>query len=161
MAHYAHLLAALCEAAGPDLQELDRAAAEVELDGRTLVIQPAHSADEDNSAQALEITVAVMHLDLPDPEDEAEALLTLHRLNALSLGVHGWRLGVDEDGLVLLRQRLVAERLNSEGLQALMADGVDRAASVQALLQEQLQPLASADPAPTPDPFLSSSFIKG
>ena len=161
MSHYAHLLAALCENPNLDVHVLDEAMAAVEIDGRELYIHPAQGLNPAQPPQGLEITVAVMHRPPSGDDDDVEALLTLHKLNALSLGLHRWRVGVDEEGMVSLRQRVVAESLSTDELQALMIDGVDRAASVEALLQEQLAPPGPTGQALSLQDLLAGSFIKG
>jgi hypothetical protein len=161
MSHYAHLLAALCDKPSLDLHLLDEAMAALEIDGRELFIHPARDSHPAEPPHGLEITVTVMHRPMPGDEDDVEALLILHRLNALSLGVHRWRVGVDEEGLVSLRQRVTVESLSPDDLEALMIDGVDRAAIVEALLQEQLGPPVLAEQALSLRDLLAGSFIKG
>jgi hypothetical protein len=140
MNSYLHLLTNCCEQSGQDPQGLDGGVLKFDIDGREAVVQPARLPGD---TEAIEVSVAVGLLPCEDAMDELDALMLLHQINAQAWPRHGWLACVDEDGCVAIRKLTPLLDLTATDLQPLVADGLDRAAALQAMLggDEQTAPI--------------------
>jgi hypothetical protein len=111
---------------------------EFEADGHIVLLAPDPRDD-----QRLQIEVSVMRLDHPS----ASLLLALHQLNHQSRLEHDWMLSVDVADQLTLHSQRQLQGCRPSDLQALLAEGIDRAQALMSLCQT----LAEA-PKPTAEP---------
>ena len=156
MSAYDQLLSALCEQAGQDPTGLDGGVLKIEINGREAAVLPALLP---SGAEAAEVVVSVCGFEAGDAWDEVEVLSLLHRVNAAAWPRHGWLASVDDEHEVVIRYLLPLEGISLAEWEPLVAEGLDRAASLQGLLQELSD--APADQAPGFASELPASMIKG
>lgn len=99
---------------------------EFEADGHLVLVAP-----DPRDASRMLLEVSVMQLETP----EAGLLMALHRLNHQSRLEHDWVISIDAaDQLSLHTQREIG-RTRAGDLQALLAEGIDRAQALVSLCQ--------------------------
>lgn len=119
---------------------------EFETARHTLRVLP-HPQDEHRFLIAVDVASTMT-------EAPSSAWMMLLRLNLAAIAEHGWVIGLEEDGTLVLSQSIDLASTDPSALESLMADGLDRAEALSKLwdiacgLPEQ----APADSEGSPDP---------
>lgn len=96
------------------------------------------------------VEISLRALALREGDSESERLLFLHRLNAAARHDHPWTISIDDEDMLLLTAAFPWNGLNAESLADLVAEGLQRAESLDALWQS-LGKDASDSPETTAD----------
>jgi len=79
------------------------------------------------------IEIQIRGLALEHPAESAQALLLLHRINNTARFEHGWTACIDEEDMLLISSILPINSLNEDNLGEEIADGLQRAESLNEL----------------------------
>lgn len=156
MSNFDHLLKSLCELSGQDSSGLEGGVLRLEIDGREASVLPARTPAGD---EAIEITVSAGALTAADEWDEVDVLSLLHRVNVAARYRHDWLATLDEDDQMMIKRVRPLEGLSPSDLELLVAEGVDRAASLQGLVSRWVAAEDGADGA-APNAPESNSMIR-
>lgn len=132
-------VADMAEGAGLELPaDLDPMGLELEVEGRMARVM-AHSDD----------SLAVVEVDVRSLNEVDDALLgavglALLRLNQEARFEHGWAIVLDEDDRLSITTTLVMGQTASQALNEIIADGLDRAASLQEAVAGMIDPAVTA-----------------
>lgn len=134
------LLRAFAEFAGlPDAAAEDPLGLEIEAGPYVARVLP----DPNDDRQFLiEIDVC------PRDEAGADALEVLHRVNYAARFVHPWTAGIDGGDTIVMYARRAVAATDAGALEALVGDGIDRAAALRALWTAASRGAATASGAP-------------
>jgi hypothetical protein len=86
-----------------------------------------------NDAATARVDISLRGLALADPAAHAEALLLLHRLNAVARPVHPWIISIDDEDMLLISASVAAP--SRPALAEILTEGLARAHSLDALWQ--------------------------
>ena len=131
------LLQAVCAEAGMDLPE-DSPGIEFEADGHVTLIVPDPRQDD-----RMHIEVSVLTL----PALGGDRLMALHQLNHAARLDHDWVITIDVANRVCMHTQRAVAGCKASDLQSLLAEGIERAQALCAVLQELDQ---GREPVPTP-----------
>lgn len=81
------------------------------------------------------VEISLRALALGEDESDHERLLFLHRLNAAARHDHPWTISIDDEDMLLLTAAFPWNGLDAESLADLVAEGLQRAESLDALWQ--------------------------
>lgn len=124
-AGFVALTSAFCEFAGlPAVDAQDTAGFEIEAGPHVARVLPDPS---DDARLVVEIDVC------PKDAANARALEVLHRLNYATRFTHPWTSGIDGDDTVVIYTRRTIAEMDVGALEALIADGIDRAVALRTL----------------------------
>ena len=132
-------VADMAEGAGLELPaDLDPMGLELEVEGRMARVM-AHSDD----------SLAVVEVDVRSLNEVDDALLgavglALLRLNQEARFEHGWAIVLDEDDRLSITTTLVMAQTASQALNEIIADGLDRAVSLQEAVAGMIDPAVTA-----------------
>ena len=132
-------VADMAEGAGLELPaDLDPMGLELEVEGRMARVM-AHSDD----------SLAVVGVDVRSLNEVDDALLgavglALLRLNQEARFEHGWAIVLDEDDRLSITTTVVMAQTASQALNEIIADGLDRAASLQEAVAGMIDPAVTA-----------------
>ena len=81
------------------------------------------------------VEISLRALALGEGDSDTERLLFLHRLNAAARHDHPWTISIDDEDMLLLTAGFPWNGLKAESLADLVAEGLQRAESLDALWQ--------------------------
>ncbi len=113
----------------PEEDKVEPAGLAFTTQGMTVRVMP-HNLNP----QALLLEIDVCAANGPDA---GNAAMLMHRLNYLSRFTHAWKVAIDEEDMVVLYASRTIAGTDPGRLEALMADGLDRAKTIQQLWQQQ------------------------
>jgi hypothetical protein len=134
MSHTELFSAAVQGQLGP--QGLDETLLAYEYEDEWVTVLPVPS---DEGVAALEVSAFVAQLPPLDDPSLADTLRVLLRINGEGLLHHGWVIASDEDRVLSLRLLLPVQGLDTVQLEHWVGQGLDRAASLRALLESQAE----------------------
>lgn len=105
---------------------------EFETDGGILATVVPHP----NEADSLIVEILVGNIDLTTMSRAADVLLALHQVNDRARREHRWVISIDDQVGLLIGTVVDIQGLDLAALQALLADGLERAQALQTLVAE-------------------------
>ena len=98
------------------------------------------------------VEISLRALALGEDESDHERLLFLHRLNAAARHDHAWTNTIDDEDMLLLTAAFPWNGLDAESLADLVAEGLQRAESLDALWQSLRADAADLPESETEEP---------
>ena len=100
------------------------------------------------------VEISLRALALGEDESDHERLLFLHRLNAAARHDHAWTNTIDDEDMLLLTAAFPWNGLDAESLADLVAEGLQRAESLDALWQSFDEETSESPKNPVEEPTL-------
>jgi hypothetical protein len=100
------------------------------------------------------VEISLRALALGDGDVDSERLLFLHRLNAAARHDHPWTISIDDEDMLLLAASFPWNGLDAESLADLVAEGLQRAESLDALWQSFDEETSESPKNPVEEPTL-------
>jgi hypothetical protein len=98
------------------------------------------------------VEMSLRALALREGGSNTERLLFLHRLNAAARHDHPWTISIDDEDMLLLSAAFPWNGLNAESLSDLVAEGLQRAESLDSLWQSLRADAADLPESETEEP---------